>query len=87
MTFRKTFSLLLSLILLIMCGCGNPQKDITSLLSPRARAAKYYINNELPEDKKQAFYTGHGDSANLCANLMRDGHLEGAAEYAEALLT
>lgn len=89
MTFgKKLLTLTLSLFLLTFCGCGESQKqrDVVSSLSPRARAAKYYIDNELPEDQKQAFYTGQGDKANLYANLMKDGHLDGAAEYAEALL-
>lgn len=88
MTFGKIFSLLLLSSLLTICGCGKSKKqsDAISSLSPKALAAKYYIDNELPEDQKQAFYTGHGDEANLYANLMNDGHLDGAAEYAEALL-
>ena len=84
---KNIFALLLSLFLLALCGCGkSQQEDIVSSLSPKALAAKYYIDNELPEDQKQAFYTGCGDQANLVANLMNDGHLDGAAEYAEALL-
>ena len=84
---KNTFALLLSLLLLALCGCGkSQQEDIISSLSPKALAAKYYIDNELPEDQKQAFYTGRGDKSNLYANLMNDGHLEGAAEYAEAIL-
>ncbi len=89
MTFgKKLLTLTLSVCLLALWGCGKSQKqrDITSSLSPKALAAKYYIDNELPENQKQAFYTGRGDTANLYANLMNDGHLDGAAEYAEALL-
>lgn len=84
---KNTLALLLSSLLLALFGCGkSQQEDIISSLSPKARAAKYYIDNELPEDQKQAFYTGCGDASNLIANLMNNGHLEGAAEYAEAIL-
>lgn len=88
MTIGKISTFLLSLFLLTFCGCGKSknQSDALSSLSQKALAAKYYIDNELPEAQKQAFYTGHGDKANLYANLMNDGHLDGAAEYAEALL-
>ena len=89
MTFGKnTLALLLSLLLLALCGCRESQKqrDTISSLSPKALAAKYYIDNELPEEQKQAFYTGHGDKSNLYANLIDSGHLDGAAEYAEVIL-
>lgn len=82
---KNMLILLLFVNLILFCGCGKKQ-DTTMHLSYKALAAKYYIDNELPEDQKQAFYTGQGDKANLYANLMKDGHLDGAAEYAEALL-
>ena len=62
------------------------KRDITASLSPKALAAKYYIDNELPANQRQAFYTGYGDKENLYANLIDSGHLDGAAEYAEAIL-
>ncbi|MBP5673272.1 MAG: hypothetical protein J6X49_12855 [Victivallales bacterium] len=87
MKYRKLyFTLLLSCSLLTLTGCGKKEKDITASLSPRALAAKNYIDNELPSAQRQAFYTGNGDKANLYANLINSGHLEGAAEYAEVLL-
>ena len=88
MMFRKYQRILLfSLCLLMLCGCGKEEKrkEIRIYLSPKALAAKYYIDNELPEEQRQAFYTGRGDVGNLAANLMKYGHLEGAAEYQEAL--
>ena len=88
MKFRtKQLILLLSLCLLVISGCGKEQKkeEVRIYLSPKALAAKYYIDNELPEEQRKAFYTGVGDGANLLANLMSSGHLEGASEYQEAL--
>ena len=80
--------MLLTLCLLLHFGCGKSQneKNVSVYLSPKALAAKYYIDHKLPEDQKQAFYTGHGDSTNLYANLIESGHLDGATEYAEAIL-
>ena len=89
---KTTYALLLSLFLFALCGCGKSQKqrDIISSLSPQALAAKYYIDNELPESQRHTFYTGKevylNDKANLFANLIDSGHLDGAAEYAEAIL-
>ena len=89
MMFRQLhLFMLITFCLLLLCGCGKSQdeKETFVYLSPKALAAKYYIDHELPEDQKQAFYTGHGDIANLYANLIDSGHLDGAAEYAEAIL-
>lgn len=83
---RLFFIITLCFLLLLGCGKSQDEKDTFVYLSPKALAAKYYIDHELPEDQKQAFYTGHGDSANLYANLIESGHLDGAAEYAEEIL-
>ena len=88
MHLKRLFSVLsIVLCLCVLCGCGKEKKrdEVRVYLSPKAMAAKYYIDNELPEEQRQAFYTGMGDGANLLANLMKSGHLEGAAEYQKAI--
>ena len=76
---------LLALCFLLLCGCGKSRRGSSVYLSPKAQAAKRFIDNELPADQRRAFYTGDGDKYNLYANLMDSGHLDGATEYAEAL--
>ena len=88
MMFRMYQRILVFLLcLLMLCGCGKEEKrkETRIYLSPKALEAKYFIDNELPGEQRQAFYTGRGDMGNLLANLMKYGHLEGAAEYQEAL--
>ena len=88
MMFRKYQRILLfSLCLLLLVGCRKEEKrkETRIYLSPKAMAAKNYIDNELPDEQRRAFYTGMGDNANLLANLMKSGYLEGAAEYQKAI--
>ena len=87
MHFKKLFSVLyISLCLCVLCGCGNSTKKNTIQLSSKAMMAKWYIDNEFPDDFKREFYSGMwGNNANILTLLVDSGHLEGAVEYSEAL--
>lgn len=57
-------------------------------LSYKAKAAIQYINNELPPEQRDVLLGRSSDSnaeANAIANLMKSGHLDGFAEYIEAM--
>ncbi|MBP5641095.1 MAG: hypothetical protein J6X55_16560 [Victivallales bacterium] len=85
----KLFLLSITTILLLY-GCSEETNSTRSdiNLSYKARAALQYIENELPPDQRDVLLRGSSDSnaeANAIANLMASGHLDGYAEYIEAM--
>ena len=91
MMFRMYQRILLFLLcLLLLGGCGKTNKErktgSATPLSPKAMMAKYFVDNELPDDFKSKFYSGMWMfDENFVTYLVNAGHLEGAIEYSESL--
>lgn len=75
----------------LLLSCGKNEKSTPGSgvrLSYKAKAAIQYINNELPPEQRDVLLGRSSDSyaeANAIANLMKSGHLDGFAEYIEAM--
>lgn len=87
--------LLLLSIATVLLGCACSKKtdsvnnEINDIkLSYKARAAIKYIQNELPAEQRDVLMGRSYDKdaeASAIANLIQSGHLDGFAEYIEAM--
>ena len=75
----------------LVFGCSRDERGVSGnsvKLSYKAEAALEYINTELPSEQRDVLLGRSSDSnaeANAIANLMQSGHLDGYAEYIEAM--